>query len=660
MSDTSSDKDLAEGTTKEKRRSACDRCRRLKRRGIHLFFGHDRAFYEVMGDKYAIRTVLDIQKGSHTRGYVQSLELRLKNAQKELRQPANDLVFGLIKRLTKPIAPPHPNDSGPNELAASFQDLFIGDPPPDPGFQGESSVLMMVKAAATMKPGRLFACDWRPAVRDRRPPPNPWIFKPGDVSKHLHESRDDFVSTLLLVCALGSLYLPDSVMSSQDRVKLAWTWYDQVVLCGHSLHRQPTTYDLQAYCDIGAFRRNPKAPTISLEEELEKRATWQLACALGRSTAIGPFDLDLGLPSECDDEWWQLSQLGNQPQDTPSTIAFFNCAINLYRIVHFLLKNFYGNPRLYKADRVNDLRALATDLDVAMGKWFSSIPQHLMWDPERPDGPFFDQSAALYCFYDYTRMLLHRPFILKMDVPVSPPDPILSSLAFSTDPQDLRALRIVTKTAYACEPLFNAAMVLIIGIWSFPQHVEEQAQNRAQVQTVLDIFKTQQTRWPSSGFFITVLEHLLALDHMSKGTTEMSEEAVASGDACTAAEVMGSSGHEHEPWIALAQAWRAGAALDRHSRADSDLFRKSETNSDTMPPVFAGDHEVGSMEHRYDRLRALLDLKAAEGLEGTTRAFKDLLTTTVHGLEHQTFRDSDQASSSQCKRRQATTSQIEM
>jgi hypothetical protein len=68
------------------------------------------------------------------------------------------------------------------------------------------------------------------------------------LARRIHLRQDDFASTLLLVCALGSLYLPEHGVSDGDRSKLAWSWYDQVELCGHSLRRQPTTYDLQAYC----------------------------------------------------------------------------------------------------------------------------------------------------------------------------------------------------------------------------------------------------------------------------------------------------------------------------------------------------------------------------------------------------------------------------
>jgi hypothetical protein len=68
------------------------------------------------------------------------------------------------------------------------------------------------------------------------------------IRQRLHLPDSTFASTLLLVCALGSLYLPNSTVSKEEREALGWKWYNQVDLCGYSLRQQPTLYDLQAYC----------------------------------------------------------------------------------------------------------------------------------------------------------------------------------------------------------------------------------------------------------------------------------------------------------------------------------------------------------------------------------------------------------------------------
>ncbi|KAJ7905871.1 fungal-specific transcription factor domain-containing protein [Mycena leptocephala] len=671
MSESSSDRlGFADkkDSTNDKRR-ACDRCRRQKRRCDGGEVCSQCARHELVctyQEPAVIRSIADIQDpgGPYSHDYVENLELQLRSAEEALltlREPERHLVSGLLKGLKKPIAP-HPDDYDPLGIDASFQALSLDGPPPDPGFQGEFSDAMLAKVAVAVKSGRR-----RPSTSDQKSPaPKPWTLKAWDdhsiishlsfpdsdltsslislyfsnvnafipvlhrpifeeaVSQGLHMLQDDFASTLLLVCALGSLYLADSSMYNQDRRKLAWNFYNQVELCGHSLRRQPTTYDLQAYClaahflicasnprvswlivgfglrlvqDIGGHRRNVRASTISTEEELEKRATWilivldgNLAACLGRSTTLNPFDLDISLPCECDDEWWQRSGPGCQPTQIPSRISFFNCMVDLYRVLHFLLKNEYSTSKYYTASGIEDLRRLAAEVDAALDRWFSSMPQHLTWDPDRPDPLFFDQSAALHCFFYYTRILIHRPFIPAVRL---------------TKQLELHALRSCTEAARACinvadihrrrqpanplifsqDPLFTAAMVLILNMWGRVQRPADRVQDLAQVHTALDIFKSQQERWPSSGFFVTVLEHLLTLDYTPPEEPE--DLSASSGNpyvAGTTTEVLDGieDGYGPDSWIALARAWMAGV----RSQQDPTPYVIA------MPPVFVGDQEV--------------------------------------------------------------------
>ncbi|KAF8193850.1 fungal-specific transcription factor domain-containing protein [Mycena galopus ATCC 62051] len=450
------------------------------------------------------------------------------------------------------------------------------------------------------------------------------------LTRRLHTHQEDFASTLLLVCALGILYLTDPGMSDQARHNLAWGWYDQVQLCGHSLSRQPTTYDLQAYClaahfilcvdnprsswlivgfglrlvqDMGGHLRNLMGPTISIEEELEKRVTWalvvldgQLGATLGRTVNLNPFDLGISFPSEeCDDEWWPGPR--NQPRHTPSYISFFNCIVDLHRLQHFLVKNLNSTSRLYTASDIEDLQMIAEELDAKLNQWFGSIPQHLIWNPESPDGPFFDQSASLYCFYHYMRILIHRGFIPLGEV---------------TKQSALRSFRICTKAARTCiriadihrgrradiplflsqDPLFASAMVLILRMWGRSQHADQKRQDLAHVRIVINLFTLQQSRWPSSGFYVTVLERLLALDYTPlEQPDELSDtESTTSDDA--AGERLRSAKHapEKEQWVAYVREW-LDSAMDQHPHPHVPM----------TPPVFAGDQEVALTE--YHRLR---------------------------------------------------------
>ncbi|KAJ7627766.1 fungal-specific transcription factor domain-containing protein [Mycena polygramma] len=657
-------------SVKEKGR-ACDRCRRLKRRCVggeicnHCSAQNLGCTYQEQATN---RTINDIHDpgGLHTLDYIKNLELRLKTAETAAQQKPRppDLISGLLKALPKPIAP-HPDDSEPLGIVASLQALSLDEPLVDPGFQGSFSDAMLVKVAVAVKSGEPTTLK-SPAANPRNVKPllqsdnnstilqfsfmddtlmsslvllyfaniNAFIpvlhrptFEQG-VFQGFHLRQEHFASTLLLVCALGSLYLPEASKLYPDRLNLAWTCYDQVEFCGHSLRRRPTTSDLQAYClgaqflictsnpraawkivgfglrfaeDIGSHWRNFRAPVISAEEELERRATWtlitldaQLGAALGRSMTLDPFQFDIALPSECDDGYWQVSGPKSQPPHIPCTITFFNRIVDLYRILHFMLKNLYSTSRYYTATRIEDLRALAVELDRALDNCFNSVPLHLIWDPKRRDTLFFEQSAALHCFYYYTRMLIHRPFIPTGQLTTQP---------------ELRALQTCTKAARACinvadihhqrrpdrplflsqSPLFTAAVVLILNTWHWgcSQRTDDRAQDLANVHVALDILRPQQTRWPSSGFLVTVLERLLALDCPPVTQTDDRSDGAGSADpvADIDSEVMTTAeGLDRAAWVGLARAWLTSAKVP----GDKDSLPQMVA----MPPVFVGDQEL--------------------------------------------------------------------
>ncbi|KAJ6566757.1 fungal-specific transcription factor domain-containing protein [Mycena capillaripes] len=513
--------------------------------------------------------------------WVEDLTRRLEIAEVSLQQIKSHhlgqppLFAGVIRSITKPLSP-HPDDSDFIDISHSLRELSLSSPSPDTGFLGKSSAAMLVKAAATVK--SRGDMDSQTYFRSQ-PNPKPWM-KPWEnyhsiplhnscfpddqpmrvlvelyFSNQLHKHNPSFGTILLLVCALGSLYLTDPAVSNQDRQKLGWNWYNQVELYGQSVHQAPTLYDIQAYClavqfltctsnprfawsiagfgltlaqDLGAHRQKSWAPTITIDEDLEKRAFWilsfqdtQLSATLGRSGLLDQVEIDVTLPSECDDEHWQPWGMGFQPGGKPSTMVFFNCLINLYRILHFVLRVFYTiHSNNVRMQRHPDLAHFTVELDSALDQWFSTLPQHLIWDPDCTDGIFLDQSAALYCFYYYTRIIIHRPFIPGV---------------FTTMEPDAQALGICTEAAKACigvasvqcrrrprsplffsqSPVFTSAMVLVLNKWGSTNVLSSAADELSLVHQCIDILRTQHESWPSSEFFITVLERLVSLDGSS-------------------------------------------------------------------------------------------------------------------------------------------------
>ncbi|KAJ7486872.1 fungal-specific transcription factor domain-containing protein [Mycena latifolia] len=568
---------------------ACDMCRRKKRRcdggeQCNHCLKHNWTCTYV--EPSAPRPVYD-SSDSYDNDYVQNLKLRLERAEAALREtprPGVSPVMGrAIRSLTRPFTLPHPDDSAFIDIADSFRALSLGGPCPDPGFQGKSSAAMLVKAAVEVRPGQARRSGINPPILA----PKSWSRKPeaGNLdfpddhlmevlvslyfsrvnisipllhrptfdqclSQRLHQHHISFASTLLLVCAVGSLYLTDPDVSKQEREALGWRWYNQVELCGHKLRHQPRVFDLEAYClaaefliftsnprfswsivgfgmrlmeDVGAHRLKDAMRAITAEEELQKRAFWVLilfdtllSAALGRSAVFDSLEYDIDLPSECDDEYWGPSGPRAQPSGKPSSVAFFNCLLNLYRIVQFSLRVFYCTTASQKQLKLTDLPSIAVQVDVTLNKWFAAVPKHLVWDPAREDALFFDQSASLHCFYYYARILIHRPFLPAVR-PGTKPEPAVSicnEAAWACiNVADIQRRRSPdTPLLLSQTPVFTACMILLLNMWDEASEPHYPKEALAHIHTGIDVLKSQQERWPSAVFPLCGLEQLASLD----------------------------------------------------------------------------------------------------------------------------------------------------
>ncbi|KAJ7176194.1 fungal-specific transcription factor domain-containing protein [Mycena crocata] len=738
-----------ENLASRKRHRACDMCRRKKRqcdggdRCTHCVARDFTCTYVDSAPARATAPLYDFEDLSDSQAaYITNLQSRLDAAQSALRdfqarrQAELPMWARGIRNLIKPFAAPHPDDAVFIDIADSLRALSLESAPPDPGFQGKSGTGMLVKAALSVKPGgtpppqshhaspsptAALPKPWmlRP-WRKENPPPIPAFSYPeqehiatlvklyfthvnlfvpllhrptfeGCVEAQFHLRDTGFGTTLLLVCALGALYLPVGternylptygVRSSRD-FSLPWALYNQVQLCGHALYQQPTLYDLQTYClaasflhfaanprfawaiigfglrlaqDVGAHRRKARGETVTGEEELEKRAFWilllmdnQLSGALGRSAVIDLIEIDISLPNECDDEGWPSSVTNiegsasyrhqaassspwRQPSTRPSTLAFFNCVLNLYRITNFTLRSFYSTTVLYRRNGAYHFPSFVVELDAALDAWVAAIPRHLTWDPTRPKGSsaesqlFCTQSAALHCFYCYARILVHRPFIPG------------TSLFLEPDP---RALDRCTEAARSCiaaaeahqrwstadgllmfsqTPLFTAAMVLVLRTrgsangQTQPDHdilSDSETDDKTRIHTAIAVLTVQRERWPSSEFFVAILERLIGVEASSEDPPSL-PGVPAMGDYCmptapedglgpfrSVSDLHVNLDDTHSPFEEASFDSPGGgiSGLGSHRRSHPRI-RALNTNSHTsqsveIPPAFMGDADI--------------------------------------------------------------------
>ncbi|KAL4249328.1 ABC-transporter-regulating transcription factor-like protein [Abortiporus biennis] len=380
------------------------------------------------------------------------------------------------------------------------------------------------------------------------------------IQEGLHHRDEGFGATVLLVCAVGSRFTDDTrvFLEGADSTHSAgWEWFRQIQLVRKSLLAPPRLYDLQACAltafflqgtsapqacwtvigvgirlaqDVGAHRRKVYNTESTVEEELWKRAFWVLvsidrsmSMTLGRPCAIQDEDFDLELPTECDDEFWEITGETvkfKQPANQPSKITFFNCLLRLNQILAFALRTIYS---------INKSKALlgfvgpqweqhiVAELDSALNKWIDSVPDHLRWDPNRENILFLNQSAYLYAHYYQLQIAVHRPFIPS---PRKPSPLSFPSLAICTnaarscthvlDVPYKRAGSVLFANQMA---LFTSGIVLLLNIWGGKRSGLSTDPNKemADVHKCMKMLKILEPRWHTAGRLWDVLYELASV-----------------------------------------------------------------------------------------------------------------------------------------------------
>ncbi|KIK69078.1 hypothetical protein GYMLUDRAFT_35129 [Collybiopsis luxurians FD-317 M1] len=369
------------------------------------------------------------------------------------------------------------------------------------------------------------------------------------IAKKLHLHDTFFGGTVLLVCALGARYSNDERVFSEGPstpASAGWQYYVQVPVVRSNLQLagKPSLHEIQCYAlavvyikattvsqstwtqigfglrlaqDVGAHRgRNLPQPTVM--DELWKRAFFVLLILermigsfAGRPPSVHEEEYDVEFPVDADDEYWNHPDPNlnfKQPAEKPSKVSFFIHYLKLMDILAHAMRVIYpirhSRPVLGRP-RIQSTQQLIADLDSLLNQWLDAVPEHLKWDPNR-SGPFFKQSAILYCTYYNMQCFVHRPFI---PMPQNP-----SSLSFPSLTMCVTAARgcghvakamvqqnVLLPLPHAQSCFFTAAVVLLLSTWTGRRSGATSANADAisGVEACLQTFKMCEARWPSSG-----------------------------------------------------------------------------------------------------------------------------------------------------------------
>ncbi|KAJ7763334.1 fungal-specific transcription factor domain-containing protein [Mycena metata] len=382
------------------------------------------------------------------------------------------------------------------------------------------------------------------------------------IADGLHFRDYDFAATVILVCAIASRWSADpgvfhlgaDTTAGSGRLASGWRWFNQVRDSRNEMSGPATLHDLQYYClavqflecsceppmcwtlvgfglrraqDIGAHRMVPHE-VPSAQSELLKRAFWVLmymdrlmSAGTGRTCALEETDVDVKMPIECDDEYWEHpTHPFQQPPGLPSKVVFFNRILRLNHLLSFSMRLLYPLNKARAAFDFDDAfeETLVAELDSALNDWYEGIPAHLRWDPQRTDLVFFNQSVTLHCQYYHLQIYIHRRFIPSLR---------------KSGPTGLPSLALCTSAARACAnmvdiqrrrtnnvptiinmlPAFTAGIVLLLNVWSGKRMgvMANPSREMVNVQKCMEVVRLCEDRWQAAGPCWDILAELASV-----------------------------------------------------------------------------------------------------------------------------------------------------
>ncbi|KAH9948554.1 fungal-specific transcription factor domain-containing protein [Amylocystis lapponica] len=324
-----------------------------------------------------------------------------------------------------------------------------------------------------------------------------------------------------------SVFLPVDLFEVQSFVLLA------LYLRGSAAHAESWTdigIGLRKAQDVGANRRKVYGRKPTVEEELWKRAYWHLvtldrigSMLAGRPCASREEDLDLDLPLEVDDEYWENDNpelAFQQPCSKPSTVSAFVYWIKLSQIAAFALRTLYA---LGASKEPLGLvgpgwrEEVVAQVNDALTDWVDNLPEHL-----------HQPSLHVARGYYVLQITVYRPFIPANrrydspeagDFPLSALSICVNAAKAGTQLLELQA-RIQGSITNMIHFSFVFAGVLLVNLWT--QIAKEDAQTSGHMYRIYLPLKEDISRVKR------ILEDLAPRWHLAKEASQDIENSLPS------------------------------------------------------------------------------------------------------------------------------------
>ncbi|KAH7090037.1 hypothetical protein BKA62DRAFT_677274 [Auriculariales sp. MPI-PUGE-AT-0066] len=232
----------------------------------------------------------------------------------------------------------------------------------------------------------------------------------------------------------------------------------------------------------------------------------------GRPLNIKDETFDVELPSEADDDCWDIENPGYPLRETL-----------LHRELKLMLILGISTQTIYSINRSRLLmgfvgtdweQRITSKIDNMLDEWAAAVPIHLRWDPDSVDLTRFLQSSFLYARYHGLKIHAHNPFMRTTARDLSHAAP---SSRTATD--RLSSLAICTAAAVECseillavieryprsfrqpgwaDPIFVSGLVLLVNLFGFKSSLgdSKMQQYAKYVEACLDALKVASEDYP--------------------------------------------------------------------------------------------------------------------------------------------------------------------
>lgn len=395
------------------------------------------------------------------------------------------------------------------------------------------------------------------------------------IQDRMHIKDASIGAVVLLVSALGSRFSEDPrVRVHGTTLSSGWQWYHQAEEIEERLLAPASLYNIQlsflraqfmmGTCDskqtwtitgiglrraqdVGAHRWQTFGTEKSAERELWVRAWWCLvvldrvaSASMGKPCITDGWDFDVGLPTECDDEFWEHpdpQQCWKQPEGTPSKISYFISHIKQTQILASARGFLYVIDKTKRTHMLNFFqdfdRRVVVELDSALNIWIDNIPEHLRNPHSQVNSNFRRQSVVLHAGLYFLQIFMHRPFLMSREKnsPMT-----TSSIAICTnaaracsrlfDPRD----KTCGNVAYLLQPcIFSAAVVLLLSVWTGKRmgldgYYAKELQN---VEKCMAMLTHSERCWKVSGQIGDVIRSLLNATDVARPTHSQAQASTS-------------------------------------------------------------------------------------------------------------------------------------